>query len=536
MGEVCSFPRGGSSLGFSRAWIRTRDSKRITTALATGQVTFASIREPYDELGDDEIQFSAYGLDNVVFAAASAEVRLAASRESAVASQRFTVDVTVGENAAPVADLFGVSFDIDYDALQIQFVNFIPDLSFVDCDDDPDTEDHVLVIRPTDGRVSVAVSRRADRCLEGAAGDTRVGQFVFEVPSAVPGGSVSIAPSDITLVQAAGTDISARPVGDTIEIIDGVVVWPGDTDQSGAVTSADILPIGAAFGEFVTARETADRGVQWRGVLAPLGASAADADGDGEIDEGDVLAIGVNYGREVPGDELARLSLPPVASIEIAPQPVGSEIALDLEVAADGVLGIAMRLVLPPTLEVVAVMPGAWLDDGDLLTFDSAGVGYLDAAATRKQGAEITSGEGTALEVRVRVVAEMAEPATIEVERLTLGTPDGQRPAESGAVRIGSPFSTASETLGAGTFSIAPPRPNPTSSRTGIEFETVESGLVRVSVYDALGREVAVLIDGTLPAGAHRADLDASRLTAGVYVIRLVGLEGVASTRLTVAR
>lgn len=38
---------------------------------------------------------------------------------------------------------------------------------------------------------------------------------------------------------------------------------------------------------------------------------------------------------------------------------------------------------------------------------------------------------------------------------------------------------------------------------------------------DVLGREVAVLIDDMLLAGAHQARFDASRLASGVYVYRL---------------
>jgi hypothetical protein len=47
---------------------------------------------------------------------------------------------------------------------------------------------------------------------------------------------------------------------------------------------------------------------------------------------------------------------------------------------------------------------------------------------------------------------------------------------------------------------------------------------VRVTVHDALGREVAVLHDGALPAGtAHAFTFDGTSLPTGVYVARVVG-------------
>ena len=44
---------------------------------------------------------------------------------------------------------------------------------------------------------------------------------------------------------------------------------------------------------------------------------------------------------------------------------------------------------------------------------------------------------------------------------------------------------------------------------------------VRLVVYDVMGREVARLIDGALPAGQHRATWDASGLPSGLYLYRL---------------
>ncbi len=44
---------------------------------------------------------------------------------------------------------------------------------------------------------------------------------------------------------------------------------------------------------------------------------------------------------------------------------------------------------------------------------------------------------------------------------------------------------------------------------------------VRLSVYDLLGREVAVLIDGTRPAGRFAVPFNGRTLASGVYLCRL---------------
>ena len=93
-----------------------------------------------------------------------------------------------------------------------------------------------------------------------------------------------------------------------------------------------------------------------------------------------------------------------------------------------------------------------------------------------------------------------------------------------------------SEAGAGGAFALAAPRPNPAAGTTRLGFETAAAGAVRLSVIDVLGREVAVLVDGERPAGAHHADLDASALPAGLYVVRLRAGDREATGRLTVLR
>jgi ELWxxDGT repeat protein len=78
-------------------------------------------------------------------------------------------------------------------------------------------------------------------------------------------------------------------------------------------------------------------------------------------------------------------------------------------------------------------------------------------------------------------------------------------------------------------------RPNPASGRT--ELIVVPSGpeRVRAAVYDALGREVAVLHDGPM-AGRARLVAEVGTLAPGVYVVRVAGESFTASRPLTVVR
>lgn len=78
--------------------------------------------------------------------------------------------------------------------------------------------------------------------------------------------------------------------------------------------------------------------------------------------------------------------------------------------------------------------------------------------------------------------------------------------------------------------------PNPFNPSTAIPFQVNTAGRVRLSVYDVLGREVAVLVDGMLAPGSHTARFDAAGLASGVYLVRLE-MGGTSLTRrMTLAR
>lgn len=78
--------------------------------------------------------------------------------------------------------------------------------------------------------------------------------------------------------------------------------------------------------------------------------------------------------------------------------------------------------------------------------------------------------------------------------------------------------------------------PNPFSTSTTIRYELEEGAEVDLRVFDATGREVAVLARGSQESGAHAAVFDAGDLPSGVYVWRLSIDGSVQTGRVTLAR
>ena len=68
--------------------------------------------------------------------------------------------------------------------------------------------------------------------------------------------------------------------------------------------------------------------------------------------------------------------------------------------------------------------------------------------------------------------------------------------------------------------------PNPFNSQTLIRVEVAASGtgkklLLRLAIYDVTGAEIAVLLDGALPAGTYSAFWNAGSNTSGIYFCRI---------------
>ena len=63
--------------------------------------------------------------------------------------------------------------------------------------------------------------------------------------------------------------------------------------------------------------------------------------------------------------------------------------------------------------------------------------------------------------------------------------------------------------------------PNPFNPQTKIAFTLDRPGEATLRIYDAVGRQVATLVDGSLSAGRHEAVFDATNHPSGVYHYRL---------------
>ena len=78
--------------------------------------------------------------------------------------------------------------------------------------------------------------------------------------------------------------------------------------------------------------------------------------------------------------------------------------------------------------------------------------------------------------------------------------------------------------------------PNPFNPSTVISYQLTGNSMVSLRVFDALGREVAVLVDELKSAGRHQVTFDAAGLASGVYYYVLNADEQILTKKLTLIK
>jgi len=71
------------------------------------------------------------------------------------------------------------------------------------------------------------------------------------------------------------------------------------------------------------------------------------------------------------------------------------------------------------------------------------------------------------------------------------------------------------------SYSLSQNYPNPFNPVTTIRFNLPHAGNVRLTVYDALGKEIKLLVNENLQAGIYETDFDAANIPSGVYFYRI---------------
>ncbi len=441
------------------------------------------------------------------------------------AGSEFRVDVKIGSEDAPVSNLFGTSFALDYDESILSVVDdeagsFLGDDVVYQADNDTSA-----------GKIGIGVSRKSGA--GGVDGNGVVARVRFKVAEDVEGGTaLTFSLEDVTANDPNDDPITLAPQPLEVTVRQGLAVWPGDTDNSGEVDQADVLPLGQYWGTTGPARDSET--CQWQSYTAqpwsPEPATYADANGDGEVDQADVLCIGQNWGRthDTGGTAaLAKGQASSQGSVRLRrTETSGREAWFELSVEGIGpVTGVSAALSIPSTsASVLKVEPGPAAGSNALFESNvDDEEGTVAFGVTRKTE---TAPEGGVLgRVKIRFEEGPGQSSAVTVREATAGLKSGRLLSlRGGAAEL--PGEIALKTV----------NPNPVRSEAQVRYALPEAREVQVILYNALGQTVKTLAEGTRPAGRHQVQLETSQLASGLYFLHLRAGGTTKTQKVTVVR
>jgi hypothetical protein len=481
----------------------------------------------------------------------------------------FVIEVVAGTDVNASPPIFGVSGEISYDGSLLE-------VQQLEAGDVVSNNGNLEVITffaddADAGTLSWSVTRKDGTNTPNFVADGDViARLEFRVKeSANPDPLIATA---LGLSDISAFDNASNPVGfaaqgiDPFNIVNEIEVFPGDTNNSDIVALDDLFPIGDCFLVTTNTRDGVDpdfeapADISFRPQQAVPSAFPAagtpsngpspgaepctpastdnpayvDADGDGEIDEGDVIAIGVHFGKEtfgLDGDVLTAskdgaIEAKRLTELSLEPKSVGSTYQVDVIIPEDRPLndlfGAALWLQVSEGVEVRSTAIGDLLANDDLLSIDvsDAAEGDIRRAFTRKRGAEPAQGFGRVFSLELEVVEPMSSNGRIALRSANLNrVGQGSVEAERGQLtlvrRTDGELTEVPSEFSLQTF------PNPLVRSGTVAFALPEQVTVRIALFDLLGREVSVLFDGDQPAGRHEVSLRASSLAAGSYFVRM---------------
>ena len=233
-------------------------------------------------------------------------------------------------------------------------------------------------------------------------------------------------------------------------------------------------------------------------------ALTVDHDNDGQADPGDMIAYTAtvsNTGDQDAADVVYRQMLDGYTALDCNSVMVSSGRVVACTDGAGGAFSV----------ELTSEAGGSKLFKAQTtatITFEALVSGSLPETLTAvwTQGTvEYTSGTTTETFVT-------DDPSTVSLDDATATEVDPSSGIATSVEEVGGvPVS----------FALESNYPNPFNPQTTIPYAVPEMSEVRLMVYDVTGRQVAVLVEGRVPAGRHEVEWQARDLPSGVYLVRL---------------
>jgi len=391
---------------------------------------------------------------------------------------------------------------------------------------------------PGEGKISFEL-QRAD--LEGGFdGYGEVIRVQFMAGMYTPDSTTFIVhPDNLSMSDTAGYAIPVESTDLTLTIVnDGIMVWPGDTNNDGIVNQEDVLPLGLYWGAQGQSRVNgsgqwmAQKSIPW----VEENAMYSDGNGDGRIDGEDVFIINRNWGMDHVGSApilpMGETPEQAIIRVRVSDHTPYEPFTTDLRITqGDSLFGVSIVFYYDAQLiEIDSVESGPlWGNETVLLFHDDPSVGEVGMGISQKAGQEkhVNTGVLVNVHMRLRDGVGLNTPVVFRIdnafainhrgERLSVTTENSGYITDVDDNRSGMPDA----------FRLHPNYPNPFNPTTTISYDLPENTRVVLRIYDTRGQEVRSLVDEFQESGYRNVRWDGKddrgiRVSSGLYMYKII--------------
>lgn len=314
-----------------------------------------------------------------------------------------------------------------------------------------------------------------------------------------------------------------------------VSVWPGDTDQNGVVDETDVLKLGEYWELEGPPRQ--DSSSDWHAKTAigwrPAKATYADADGNGVVDESDLFPIGKNYNHKEPGQGKIVSSSKNILAFSHWPEmQKGDQLKVTVETMHPvKIKGLAYRFALNNVssryFKLGNSQSGSWAhlwsDHHQLLSFiQQQSMGASGAWVHKGVGIPAT---GTDLfSFTIDVKNSSFRTAQLDIQKISILNSAIRNLSPDSlvvSVKVNHPTAIDKSPQIVRRTKLDKNYPNPFNPTTNIQYELANRTKIKLTIYDLLGRRVAVLVNKIQTMGKYTVTWNASSVASGLYFYQL---------------
>ncbi len=313
-----------------------------------------------------------------------------------------------------------------------------------------------------------------------------------------------------------------------------VSVWPGDTNDDGTVDASDVLALGQNWELEGPPRR--DSLLNWKSKSAiewhPSNATYSDADGNGVVDESDLFPIGKNFNKTYSQAKISGQHNKILTFNKWPKLQAGDQVTISIRTPkACLIKGLSYKFTLnninPNDFSIDHVKAGAWStkwsDHHELLSFTQNNHSGSAGAWVHKGDTEPVA-TNNLFSFQIDIHSDTFNSARLEIQKIDILNKNIKvLSPDSLMVNISVEHTTP---IDKGPQIIKKTKlennyPNPFNPTTNIPYDLSTKTKAVLTIYNILGRKVAVLVNKVETAGKYEATWDARHFASGLYFYRL---------------